>query len=80
MTKRIKRRTPGSRNVLHTKKRMTSSLNCPSCGALLKGVKRMGTARLANTNASRKSVNRKFGGSLCAACSRDILKAKARSI
>lgn len=80
MKKRIKRRTPGSRNVLHTKKGKTSSLNCSKCGSLLKGMKRMGTAKFANSAASLKSVNRKFGGSMCSACSREALRQKARSV
>lgn len=72
-------RTPGNRNRPQNMPRNASSLNCSSCGALLHGMRRMGTAKLANSSTTRKTVSRKFGGSMCSACSRDALRAKART-
>jgi ribosomal protein L34E len=79
MMRSRKIRTPGNRNRPQSLSRNTSSLNCSSCGALLHGMKRMGTAKLANSSISKKSVSRKFGGSMCPACSKDVLREKART-
>lgn len=80
MMKQKRIRTPGSRNVAHRVARRTSAPTCSECGALLHGVKKMSTVRFAGAAASLKSVNRKFGGSLCVACSRETLRQKARVI
>ena len=77
--KKMKSRTPGSRNVMHRKPNMTSKPVCSGCGSLLHGMRRMGTARFANSSASSKRVSRMFGGSMCPSCSRDALRSKARS-
>ena len=72
-------RTPGNRNRPQNTPRKSSSLTCSSCGVLLHGMKRMGTAKLANSSVTKKGVSRKFGGSMCSACSRDVLREKART-
>lgn len=78
--RRKKVRTPGSRNVMHWKKRKTSAQTCSVCGSVLHGIDRMDTAALAKVSASRKKVSRKFGGSMCASCSREALRIRARNI
>lgn len=78
--RRKKVRTPGSRNVMHWKKRKTSAQTCSICGSVLHGINRMNTAELGKVSASRKKVSRKFGGSMCASCSREALRTRARNI
>ncbi len=78
--KRKKVRTPGGRNVMHWKKNKTSAPTCSVCGSLLHGMRRDDAAELANTPASQKRISRKFGGNMCASCSREAIRTRARNI
>ncbi|MBD3310291.1 50S ribosomal protein L34e [Candidatus Woesearchaeota archaeon] len=72
--RRVFRKTPGSRNVLHYKKRKPSKAHCSSCGAELKGVSRERPYRTNNMSKTEKRPERPYGGVLCSRCTRKTIK------
>jgi large subunit ribosomal protein L34e len=77
--RRVFRKTPGNRVVLHYKKRKPQKAKCGSCGAILNGMARELPSRLKNLSKSQKKPSRVFGGNLCSKCSRKIIIEKARN-
>lgn len=76
--KRISRRTPGGRNVIHYERRKNTPMKCARCNAILNGVplKDKDRRRLPKV---MKRPERMFGGVLCAKCLREILKEVVRA-
>ncbi|MBI4441172.1 50S ribosomal protein L34e [Candidatus Woesearchaeota archaeon] len=70
--RRIMRRTPGGRNVVHLKPRKQSKAHCAVCRQALKGVAQKGAA-------SEKRPSRPYGGYLCSACVRQMMIERARA-
>lgn len=77
-TRRLKRRTPGGRSVVHCDKRRPSHAECARCSGKLAGVPRATPCNLGKMTKSERSVSRKFGGVLCSRCVRDSEKYRAR--
>ena len=71
-------KTPSGRNTISLRDRRPSKRTCKTCGAVLKGVKRISAFKLSKTSKSKKRANRKFGGELCSRCSREIILEGAR--
>jgi len=71
--KRVFRRAPTGRTVVHYKKPTKAWVKCRLCGAILGGVK--DSRRAAK---SEKVPSRLFAGQLCAGCVAEIVKARAR--
>lgn len=77
--RRVFRKTPGARTVLHYVRRKPSPAQCSMCGKVLAGVPRATKAELANMPKTQKRPERPFGGVLCSSCSRQVIKADVRS-
>jgi large subunit ribosomal protein L34e len=78
--RKVKVRTPGSKVVVHFKKRKPKKAHCANCGDLLKGVPRERPYKMQNMAKTKKRPERPFGGMLCSKCSRSIFKQKAKSL
>lgn len=71
--KRISRRTPGGRTVIHYEKRKNTPMRCARCGANLAGVPIKDSERRSLPK-SMKRPERMFGGVLCPRCLKIVLK------
>lgn len=78
--RRVFARTPGSRVVLHYKRRKPNFAQCAGCGARLKGVPRGRVTEFKNMPKTAKRPERPFGGVLCSACSRRKIISMTRGL
>ncbi|UCD04278.1 MAG: 50S ribosomal protein L34e [Candidatus Woesearchaeota archaeon] len=62
------RKTPTGKKKIVFKRKQHRKSHCSLCKKVIHGVKRGGS----------KGPNRKYGGELCSACSRKVLKIKAK--
>ncbi len=76
--KRVIRRTPGGRIVVHYERRKNTPMRCGRCGAILCGVPIKDRERR-KLPKSMKRPERMFGGVLCPRCLREVLKEVVRS-
>lgn len=77
--KRKKVRTPSGRVVTHYEKKRTGIPHCGECGAILGGVPRgLRSYQMQRLSKTKKTPERKFGGFLCPACTRDLIKKEVR--
>ena len=76
--RRVFRRTPGSKTVLHFRKRKPSKAKCGKCGKLLHGVPRERPFKMQNLAKTEKRPERPFGGVLCSACMRSKIVTEVR--
>lgn len=76
--KKIKRRTPEGRVAVHYRKRRPGLPKCSRCGRQLPGLKAHRPGTLKGVSRSKKRVNRPYGGNLCSACMRSVIKLRAR--
>jgi len=76
--RRVYRKTPGGRTVLHHVKRKPSKAICSECGKVLCGVPRERPYKMQRMAKTKKRPERPFGGMLCSKCSRLKIIAKAR--
>jgi len=76
--RKIYRKTPGSRVVVHYKKRKPNKARCAGCGALLSGVPRERPYKMMNMPKTKKRPERPYGGYYCSKCMRKILIEKVR--
>ncbi|HID80249.1 MAG TPA: 50S ribosomal protein L34e [Ignisphaera sp.] len=76
--KRVIRRTPGGRVVIHYERRKNTVMRCGRCGAILNGVPIKDSERR-KLPKTKKRPERMFGGVLCARCLKEILKEAVRS-
>ena len=74
--RRVSRRAPGGRTLLHHVLRKPSKQACARCGDVLKGIARARPNQLKSMPKSRRTVSRPYGGNLCSRCSRLAIKAK----
>ena len=72
-TKRVFRRTPTGKVVMHAKKPTRDWVKCRICGAILGGVN---DSR--KMSKSKKLPTRIFAGQLCSGCVADVVKARVR--
>lgn len=72
--RRIYKRTPGKRNVMHFRPRKPSKAHCAACGAVLKGVLRERPYKMMSIPKTKKRPSRPFGGVLCSRCMRERIK------
>ena len=73
-------RTPGSKTVVHFRRRKPSKAICGTCKKLLMGVPREIPRRMANLPKTAKRPERPYGGNLCSSCTRKLLKNSTRSV
>jgi large subunit ribosomal protein L34e len=76
--RRLNVRMPGGKTKKVYKARLPGVAQCADCGAELKGIPRMHTAKAKNAPKSTKRVERPYGGNLCSGCTRHKLKIEAR--
>lgn len=76
--RRIKKKIPGGASIIHYIKRNPSKARCSNCNKELHGVANLRASAMKRIPGSRKKVSRAFGGKLCAACTREEMKARAR--
>jgi large subunit ribosomal protein L34e len=76
--RRIHKRTPGGKTVMHYVRRKPSKHTCGKCGKVLSGMPRELPYKIRAMSKSERRPTRVFGGNLCSACSRSAIKAKAR--
>lgn len=72
--RRVYRRTPGSRTVVHYEKRKPGPARCAACGRPLAGVPRARPSKLRNMSKSSKRPRRPYGGVLCPSCLAEALR------
>lgn len=76
--RRVKRVTPGNKNVIHYVKRKPGRAVCGNCGVTLAGVPNGSPLKLQNMPKSSKRPERPYGGVLCSKCARELIKIIAR--
>ena len=76
--RRVFKKTPGGKTVLHYEKRKPKLGRCANCGDALKGVPRERPYKMQNMPKTAKRPERPFGGVLCSKCMRIEMKKKAR--
>jgi len=76
--RRVFVKTPGSKTVIHYRKRKTSKAVCASCKKQLAGVPREFPAKMTNMPKTAKRPERPYGGKLCSACTRKLFQQQAR--
>ena len=67
---RVHVRTPGSKTVLHLKKRAPPQGHCASCKAILHGAPRARPFEMSKLSKTERRPERPFGGELCSKCMR----------
>ncbi|MEW5897153.1 MAG: 50S ribosomal protein L34e [Nanoarchaeota archaeon] len=73
-------KAPGGRTAVHYRERKPSKALCGRCKKQLAGVPRRRAAEMANMPKTAKRPERPYGGVLCSACMRDLLRNKARRL
>ena len=76
--RRIARKTPGARVVLHYKHKGPHKAVCGKCGALLHGVVSAKAYDVHRLSKTERRPSRPYAGALCSSCMRELQKAKAR--
>jgi len=71
--RRVYRRTPGGRTVVHFERRRPGKPVCWRCGKPLGGVPRGLPVEVRGLPKSRKRPNRPYGGYLCSTCLAELL-------
>ncbi|MAG38750.1 50S ribosomal protein L34e [Candidatus Woesearchaeota archaeon] len=77
--RKIFKRTPGGKNVIHYEKRKPKSPKCSVCGKQLIGIPRLSDKKLQKTAKSKKRPERPYGGRLCGSCLKVKLIKEVRS-
>lgn len=72
-------KTPGSRTVVHFKRKKPSKAKCSNCSKMLHGVPRGLPSQIRNLPKTKKRPERSYGGVLCSTCTRLLLKEKVRA-
>ena len=72
-------KTPGSNTNVQYRQRKPSKAVCAHCKKELAGVPRELPAKMRNMPKTAKRPERPYGGVLCSACMRKVMKAKVRS-
>lgn len=76
--RRVYKKVPGGKNVVHYEKRKPSKAKCGKCKAILKGVPRERPYKMQNIPKTQKRPERPYGGVLCSKCMRELFKEKAK--
>lgn len=78
--RRVCKRTPGGKTVIHFEKRKPNPAHCALCGRVLHGVPRLRPVELRKLPKRARRPERPYGGYLCPACLARLLKEAARKI
>lgn len=77
--RRVFVKTPGGRTVMRYRRRKPSKAICANCKKVLIGVPREIPSKMKNMPKSSKRPERPYGGIYCSACTRQLLRLKARA-
>ena len=72
--RRILKKIPGGASIIHYTKRKPSVARCARCKKPLKGVARKRSSKFRRLARAVRRSSRPYGGNLCSACSREIIK------
>ena len=72
--RRVFRKTPGGRTVIHYRLRKPDKAICAICKKPLHGVPRDRPSIVRNMPKSQRTVSRPYGGNLCSRCMRQKIK------
>ncbi|MEM2954604.1 MAG: 50S ribosomal protein L34e [Candidatus Nanoarchaeia archaeon] len=72
--RRVARKTPGGRTVIHYEKKAPGKPKCAICKNYLHGVPRLRPKKMQKLNRTQRTVQRPFGAYLCSSCMRKIIK------
>ncbi|EGV64016.1 60S ribosomal protein L34B [Yamadazyma tenuis] len=64
-------KTPGGKLVAHHLKKLTARPKCGDCGSALAGVSTLRPREYAQVSKTHKTVQRAYGGSRCANCTKE---------
>lgn len=76
--RRVFRKTPGGKTVVHYITRKPKAAKCADCGDVLKGVPRQRPIKMQNMPKSKKRPQRPYGGMFCSKCTRQKIKEQLR--
>ncbi|RLI22790.1 50S ribosomal protein L34e [Candidatus Bathyarchaeota archaeon] len=76
--KRIQKKVPGGKTVVHYKKEKSEPAKCSRCGRMLHGIPRCHPSELKKLTRSQRRIMRMYGGQLCASCLKELLKEAVR--
>ncbi len=77
--RRVYRRTPGGRTVVHYERRKPNPARCARCGKPLNGVPRLRPSQLRKLPKTLRRPERPYGGVLCPKCLSELLKEAIRA-
>ena len=77
--RKVFRKAPGGKTKVHYRKRKPARAKCASCRKHLAGVPRERPYKMQNMPKTAKRPERPYGGTLCSACMRKKIIAKARA-
>lgn len=77
-SRRVFKKTPGGKTVLHFIRRKPKKAKCGKCGAVLPGVPAQRRFRIKKMSKTQKRPSRPYGGVLCSKCTREKLKQQVR--
>ncbi|MCE4617767.1 MAG: 50S ribosomal protein L34e [Desulfurococcales archaeon] len=72
--RKIRKRTPGGRLVIHYERRKPGVARCTLCGRPLNGVPRLRSVKLRRLSKTSKTVSRPYGGVICTECLANLIK------
>ena len=76
--RRVFKKTPGGRTVLHYEKRKPEKPQCGICGTPLQSTARGRAADVKKLPKSQRRPERPYGGVLCSGCTRRVIREDAR--
>lgn len=76
--RKVYRKTPGNKVVIHFKKKKPGKAKCAGCGALLKGIPRERPHKMRKMAKTKKKTSRPYGGYFCSRCMRKLIIEKSR--
>ncbi len=72
--RRVFRKTPGGKVVLHYEDHKPGRAKCGSCGAVLHGIKTDRDVKMKHMPKTAKRPERPYGGVLCSRCMREQIR------
>ena len=72
-------KTPGGKTVLHYRRRKPAKAHCAQCRKVLAGVPSQLPRIMMNMPKTSKRPERPYGGKLCSACTRLLIKEQVRA-
>jgi large subunit ribosomal protein L34e len=78
--KKVKTRVPSGKIVIRMRQEKPGAAICAICKKPLHGMKRMIPSKIRKISKTEKRPSRLYGGYLCANCTKELVREKARMI